>query len=247
MKMARSTYLLSFLMALTLLVFAGHEPGDLDDMITTPTNGYEVYYTNDPNNTADVMSDAEATDVADTMDPFVTRITGLGFGTPRFSYSPGEVHMYDSQNIGAAPEGSITLDSPSLRGRSEPDLRAVVDHEHFHHTQYRYINFNDWPSWGRWTVEGTARLMQDKLWNDLDANGGMLTFWGEVSNYMAQTDVRLVDQSYSACLFWQYLCEQLGTVHTEPEYGVDVIRRFWEETAGNSPDSLGAIKRMISH
>ncbi|MFB3787507.1 MAG: C25 family cysteine peptidase [bacterium] len=245
--MPRSSYVLAFFMLLSLVVFAGHEPGDLDDMITTPGNGYEIYYTNDPNNTVDVMADAEANDVADTMDPFVTRITGLGFGTPHFSYSPGEVHMYDSQNIGAAPEGSITLDSPSLRGRNEPSLRAVTDHEHFHHTQYHYINFNDWPSWGRWTVEGTARLMQDKLWNDLDADGGMLTFWGEISNYMAQTDVRLVDQSYSACLFWQYLCEQLGTVHTEPEYGVDVIRRFWEETDGESPDSLGAIKRMISH
>ena len=247
MNKMRSAGLLFGLMVFSLVVLAGHEPGDLDDMITTPIYGYEIYYTNDSNNTADFVSDALANDVADTMDPFVTRITGLGFKTPHFSYSPGEVHIYDSANVGSAPEGVITLDSPSMRGRDEPSLRAVTDHEHFHHTQFAYINFNDWPSWGRWSIEGTARMMQDKLWNDLDANGGMLTFWGEVSNYMAQTDVRLVDQSYSACLFWQYLCEQLGTVHTEPEYGVDVIRRFWEETDGRSPDSMGAIKRMISH
>ncbi|MDX9753028.1 MAG: VWA domain-containing protein [bacterium] len=222
------------------------EPGDLDDLITTPTYGYEVYYTNDPNNTSDFMPDNEAQNAADSLDAFVDRITDLGFRVPHFSADPPEVHIYDSNNIGTAPESVITLDSPNMRGRDEPSMRLVMDHEHFHHTQYAYINFADWATWGRWVVEGTARLMQDKLWNDLDANAGVITFWEEVDDYMASTHTRLTDLSYATCLFWQYLCEQIGTVNTEPQQGVDVIRRFWEETDGRSPDSMGALKRMLS-
>ncbi len=232
--------------AVCLYAFADLEPADLEDSIVTDTYSYEVYYTNDPTNNADFFSDAQAQDMADALDPFIDRITGLGFRMPSFSADPEEVHIFDSGNIGTAPNNRITMDSPSLRGRNEPSLRLVLDHEHFHHTQYAYINFNDWPSWGQWTVEGTARLMQDKLWDDLDANGGFITFWSEVQDYMNNADTRLPDLSYKSALFWQYLCEHIGSVQQEPQQGVDVIRRFWEETDGQSPDSIAALKRTIS-
>jgi len=236
---------------LTILCFspiaiAANEPADLDDKITTPTYGYEVYYTNDATNLADFISDADANDVADSLDPFVDRIVGLGFKTPNFTVTPEEIHIFDSGNVGQAWNSHITLDSPNLSGQTEPALRLVTDHEHFHQTQFAYIKFNQWASWGAWNVEGTARLMQDKLWNDLDGNLGILTFWQEISTYMTKTTTRLQNLSYSSCLFWQYLCEQLGTVQTEPEYGTDVILRFWQETDGKAPDGMGALRRTIN-
>ena len=246
MKGMKQVLCVLFTAILASTALAALEPADLTDLITTSIEGYEIYYTNDAGNASDFFSDASATDIANTADPFVQRITALGFKHPWFSVTPEEIHIYDSANIGTAPENRITIDSPNLRNVNEPGLRTVIDHEHFHHTQFAYIKFNDWPSWGRWTVEGTARLMQDKLWNDLDANAGVITYWGEVSTYLANTQTSIIDQSYAACLFWQYLCEQVGKVKTEPEYGVDVILDFWKETDGQSPDSLAAAKRMIS-
>ena len=74
---------------------------------------------------------------------------------------------------------------------SEPFIRSAVAHELFHHVQYNYINFNDWPSWGGWTVDGTARLMEDKITLDNDITPGNTWYVGEVNGYPGQSQPHL--------------------------------------------------------
>ena len=78
------------------------------------------------------------------------------FANPFFSADPNDTCISDSANLGTAPENRITLDSPGLVTRPEPFIRNVVAHELFHHIQYSYIDFSEWPSWGGWTIEATV-------------------------------------------------------------------------------------------
>ena len=106
-----------------------------------------------------------------------------------------------------------------MNGQPEPFIRFVMGHEMFHHVEYAYIDFDEWPSWGAWTVEGFARAMEEKMWLDTDINAGNSFFVGEVANYMANPNQTLMDISYTSAPFWAYLSEQLGTFDVELHAG----------------------------
>lgn len=129
-------------------------------------------------------------------------------------------------------------------------MRVILGHELFHHVQYSYFDFDDWPAWGGWTVEGTARIMQDKAYSDLDAGAAdaacCCSYSGEIANYLGNTNRTLWDISYTTALFWNYLTEQLGSTATEPQRGADFIRRYWEMTEDKEPDSIGVLRDAIS-
>ncbi len=233
-------------------VWSSECPGDLDDradVVSNPAgNDYDVYFTDDDTTSSDYFPRLRAEWVRDALenahDIYVSPIHN--FKNPYFSVDPNDTCIFDSKNIGTANKKRITLDSPSLDTAAEPYLRNVVAHELFHHVQFHYINFNQWPSWGAWTVEGTARAMEDKLWNDNDTTPANTLFIGQVNNYLGNPNRTLMDISYSSALFWTYLTEQLGTPFPEPARGVNVIRTFWQNTDGNSPDSMKYLRQAIN-
>jgi Mg-chelatase subunit ChlD len=127
-------------------------------------------------------------------------------------------------------------------------MRGVIGHELFHHIQYEAIDFDNWATWGSDPVEGTARVMQDKLYSDLDADAGCITYLSEVNNYLGDPSRTMWGLAYTTALFWNYLMEQLGNDRAEPGVGTDFIREFWQnaEDAGSNRDFLGTLRATIT-
>ncbi len=136
---------------------------------------YDVYFTDDSSPRWTIFPHPRAEWVRDALVNSHNIYLGTphNFRPPYFNDSPNDTCIFDSANTASAPHGRITVDSPHLRASSEPFIRSAVAHELFHHVQYSYINYNDRPSWGGWTVEGTARLSwrtKNTLDNDITPN-----------------------------------------------------------------------------
>lgn len=270
-KVVLPVLLLALIGLFPSLLLANH-PSPLPDVINTPSFNYAVNYTNDnpydPNNIMpgddlNYFPDALAQNVADalhnnntavpgTPNGYHTGYTNLGFQTPEFGGTPRNTMIFDCSQHGGcdsgnAPADRINLPAPMYITRSEPCTRLVMGHELFHHVQYAYITFGKWTQWGSMPVEGTARMMQDKIYNDLDANAGCITYRGEVNGYLGNPNQTLWNASYASALFWNYLAEQFGDVTDEPQRGVDVIEQFWSnaEASNSSPDTVAAIRKTI--
>ena len=227
-------------------------PSNLDDSIAFSAVGdnYLVEYTNDSTD-GDFFGDITAQNVANALQGSHQRYVNLGFNAPFFNTNPNEVCLFDSSDTGGANFCTISIDV-SVNGLAEPCVRLVSDHEGFHHVQYSYINNGSTScggcggTWGKWTCEGSARMMQDALWDDLDANAGCITFLAEINQYLASPNTSLTNASYKAALWWQYARYQLGTTAGEPQRGVDFIETFWSNTDPTSPDSLQVLRDTIA-
>lgn len=258
--------LVLLLAILAPLIASANHPTPLPDTITTPSFNYNVRFTNDnppPATDGNFFPSAQAQNIANALNNnnpstagnpngYHNGYTDLGFRAPDFGGTNRDVNVFDCSmhggcDSGNAPADRIQMPSTTYSGSSESCLRTVIGHELFHHVQYAYITFGKWTQWGGVPVEGTARLMQDKIFGDLDGNAGCITYNGEVGNYMANPNQTLWNISYTSAIFWNYLMEQLGTDTTEPHRGVDFIRRFWENAAANndSPDLIGTIRQTI--
>jgi len=229
------------------------KPAQLQDRIPangTTANGYVTWYTDDnpgPPPDVDYFPAARAQDVHDAHEAAHARYILYGFDAPEYSAFPQETHIYDSLNGGSAPHDRITLDAPSKRNLPEPRNRSTILHELFHHVEYNYIVYNQWTSWGGWTIDGTARMMEDKTFLDLDTDTPNTLYFGEVNGYLNNPTRTLTDLSYAACLFWNYLTEQYGANPADFHVGTEVIRTFWERCDGHSPDSLKYLDETIAH
>jgi len=180
---------------------------------------------------------------------------GAGFLAPSFAGGDGsrptdvkDCSPHGGCDSGNAPEASINLPAFTYICASDPCIRLVLGHELFHHTQYAYISFGNWVSWGSTPVEGTARMMQDKIYSDLDADDGCITYLGAVEDWMNNPDRDVWASSYTSALWWNYLSEQFGTPAAEPGYGVDFIRTFWERAQANntSPNTPETVRESIA-
>ncbi|GAB4284870.1 MAG: hypothetical protein Kow0092_39160 [Deferrisomatales bacterium] len=226
-------------------------PSDLGDVINTPIFGYQVSYTNDDNTDPDFFSTTQANRVADALDSHYQEFVDLGFLAPFFNSDPEEVCCYDSSNVGGADYCQISLDTPFLQPETEACIRLVTGHELFHHVEYAYINNGSTScggcsgTWGRWTCEGTARMMQDQIFTDLDQDAGCITFLDEINDYLANPNLSMTSASYKFALGWKYFAEQLGTTPGEPGRGSDFIETFWANTDPTSPDSLQVLRDTI--
>ena len=259
--------LLAVLLALLLpgLAQATH-PTPLPDDQTTPNFTYHVHYTNNnppPAVDLNYLPTAQAVNMANALDNndvpaagtpngYHRGYTDLGFGAPDFAGAERQVQVFDCGphggcDSGNAPADRINMPATGYAGASEACIRLVLGHELFHHVQYGYITFGKWSVWGGAPVEGTARLMQDKIYNDLDGNAGCITYGGEANGYLGDPNRTLWNISYTSALFWNYLTEQLGTNNTDPNIGADFIRRFWQNAQTNnaSPDTVGTIRQSI--
>ncbi|MBY8985350.1 MAG: VWA domain-containing protein [Candidatus Lokiarchaeota archaeon] len=110
----------------------------------------------------------------------------------------------------------------------------IAGHELFHICQLAHPGFFTC----KWVLEGQARMIQDKLSEWLDHNDGTergASFVGQSQEYLGgahKSDLTTI--SYSACLFWQYYCEQFGSDYTDPDYGVDAISTYWSSSVNPS-------------
>jgi len=236
-------------------------------LINTTNDSYSVDYTPDdgvapltgaefPQAQAQRLADALSnTNAATTGNPngLHNGYLGEGFDAPDFDGSPRRVYVLDCTMVsggcdtGDAPADRIRMPVASYRTQTEQCLRVAVGHELFHHIQFGKIGFDNWSTWGGDPVEGTARVMQDKVYNDLDLQGGCITYLSEINNYLNDPATTLWGRSYTTALFWNYLMEQLGGDRVEPGIGTDVIREFWDnaEAAGSNRDFLATLRTTI--
>ncbi len=249
-----------------------NHPSPLPDTMNTAANNYTINFTNDnPYNPAapapgfdmNFMPDAQAQNMANALsngnaasagnpNGYHDGYTNLGFLAPNFGGANRPVFTFDCGahggcDSGNAPADRINMPATGYIDKAENCIRVVLGHELFHHVQYAYITFGNWPAWGGDPVEGTARLMQDKIFSDLDGSGGCITYKGEVNNYLGNPNRTLFGLSYTTALFWNYLMERFGTVAQEPQIGVDFITRFWQnaQTNNGSPDFPGTLRETI--
>lgn len=225
---------------------AGNLTNRADVFQSTPGNDYDVYY-NNSTMSPDFFPAANAGWARDAL--FRSHhvfVNTNGFDAPRFSAAPNDTCIFAGAPCWAnAPENRIQL-STCTSTLNEPFTRSVVNHELFHHVQYAYINFGDWPAWGGWAIEGTPPAMEDRSFADTDNNAANCRFVGDVNGFLGNPNVTLTDRNYDASLFWSYLAEQFGSVTSEPNRGVDVIRDFWARCRGNSPDSIRFVRDVIA-
>ena len=227
-------------------------PSNLDDSIAFIAVGdnYLVEYTNDSTD-GDFFGVITAQDVANALQGSHQQFVNQGFNAPFFNTNPNETCLFDSSDTGGANFCTISIDV-NVNGAAESCVRLVTDHENFHHVQYAYINNGSSScggcsgTWGQWTCEGSARMMQDALWDDLDTNAGCITFLAEINQYLANPNNSLTNASYKAALWWQYARYQLGTTAGEPQRGVNFIETFWSNTDPTSPNSLQVLRDTIA-
>ncbi|WP_028645533.1 choice-of-anchor X domain-containing protein [Nocardioides sp. URHA0020] len=233
---------------------------------TSPSNGYTVTYTPDdgmvPLTAAEfpqLQAQRLATALSNNNAVTPGNPAGLhngyaaqGFDAPDFAGSPRQILALDCTTIGGcdsgnAPADRINMPVANYRSSAEDCLRLVVGHELFHHIQYESIGFGNWSTWGADPVEGTARVMQDKLYSDLDNNAGCITYLAQVNNYLGDPSRTMWGLSYTTALFWNYLMERLGNDRAEPGVGTDFIREFWQnaQDAGSNRDFLGTLRTTI--
>lgn len=257
------------LASILLLAPALAAAATLDDVITTPNFPYDVRFTNDnPYNCAapppgadpDYMPTAQAQNIADALDNddpaapgdpngYHTGHVDLGFPSPVFLGPGTEVFVSDCApgcDSGNAPADRINMPTSIYCTSSERNIRRVAGHEHFHHVQFTYITFGQWLNWGRTAIEGSARMMEDQVYADIDGDPAM-GFQNEAANYLGNPNQDFWASSYRAALGWKYAAERYGNVAAEPQVGVDFIRRFWENAQANnaSPDTPGTFDQTV--
>lgn len=234
------------------------------DVINTTNDNYVVNYTPDdgmaPLTNAE-FPQAQAQRIADALSNTSASTPGnpngyhngyddLGFDAPDFGGTDRDVNVIDCAggcDSGSAPGDQIKMPADMYRAKSEACLRLVIGHELFHHIQYESIGFGNWSTWGSDPVEGTARVMQDKVFTDLDNDAGCITYLSQVNDYLGSPDVTLWGRAYTTALFWNYLMEQLGADRAEPHVGTDFIRQFWQnaQDAGDDRDFLQTLRDTI--
>ena len=164
-------------------VLANECPGNLvnnaDVINNPPGNDYDVYYRDDTTS-VDHCPPARAWWVSNALlnshNVFVDNTHN--FLNPYFSVVPNDTCIYNLGApglLGSANRSVIKIDSGMVNNSTEPFVRNTVSHELFHHVQYHYhINPDQWPSWGSWTIEGTAAAMEDKTFLDIDTDWSSL-------------------------------------------------------------------------
>lgn len=239
-------------------------------IINSTNDGYSVDYTPDdgmnpltaaefPDLQAQRILDAKSNTNTSTLgnpNGYHNGYTSLGFVDPDFDGDPRRTFVMDCSTLsggcdsGMANHTQIVMPAAMYRNASEACVRAVIGHELFHHIEYGSVGFDNRSAWGKDSLEGTARVMQDRIYSDLDttSNAGCAgDYLNEVNNYLATPGTTLWGRSYTTALFWSYLMEQLGQDTAEPTAGADFMVKFWANAgaAGDNRDLLATIRKTI--
>ena len=123
--------------------------------------------------------------------------------------------------------------------KNERGVQGTPLHELFHRVQYHYDKGPE----EKWSYEGSACTMQDKVYGGPDSLDALVdSSYVRRSNHYLNSPNRvdyddyggsiagLRSASYYAGLFWTYFMQTCGTVDEEPELGMDALRIYWEQT-----------------
>ncbi|HMN28919.1 MAG TPA: VWA domain-containing protein, partial [Caldilineaceae bacterium] len=201
-----------------------------------------VYY-----NTANTTT-VQATTVADHIQAYWDRYeTDFGFVEPL--HNPKlEVRIINNAGCNGGTNAGInflTINNGCFM--TAEIIQQTSGHELFHRVQ---LGYGDDLSAGLWLFEGTARVMEDQTFANLDNWPGALTapfsFNRQVNEYLLNPNVDITSdpQRYNSALWWKYFSEQFGTIVTEPQRGVDAIRQLWEAT--QTQDNIAAVNLALS-
>lgn len=221
---------------------------------TTPNNHFDIsYYDSDVTDYDANCTLAEIQDLGILLEDLrALYVNNFGLEAPATNF---DVRIFNFTGI---PNGSgwcskIKLDPYWLGPRwmdygtgdifftpTDTEKISIPAHELFHVIQcISYGGTN--PSWTamKWIIEGQARMMQDKIDIDVDQSvGDKYDYFSECNYFLGNTKTSLLDQSYSACLFWNYITEQYGGTtaffQNEPYIGIDLITEFWDIAHSNS-------------
>ncbi len=161
-----------------------------------------------------------------------------------YDCAPGGEHDDEDCDNGQAQGSRIRLPATRYCSASERSLRRVTGHEMFHHVQFMYDG--GYTAWGKVPYEGTARMMEDHIYADIDGDSGA-AFVSESNKYLGAPDIDFWESSYQSALGWKHLAEQYGTIATEPQIGVNFVRRFWDNLdATEDPDVPGTIQQTLT-
>jgi uncharacterized protein YegL len=180
----------------------------------------------------------------------------LGFRAPSFDGRDDEIYIWACQpggphdgadcDNGNAERIRINLPSTKYCSSSERNLRRVTGHELFHHIQYEYAGIEGYVPWGKTLYEGTARMMEDHLYADLDGWQDS-QFMKEAGKYLDWTNRTFWDLDYSAALGWKHLSETYAGYPDEVYVGTEFIRELWERVGNmDKPDVPGAVQNTIA-
>ena len=137
--------------------------------------------------------------------------------------------------------------APGEFGGAPPleSLQVTAAHEFFHAIQLGYSAGHD-----SWMSEGTAALIEDVVYDEIDDNYQYLT-----SSSLRQPHVPLNRNKnpyhYGVWIFWRFLTE-LPSAPEGPALGIDVVRETWEQAAfdgANAPAlrSLFAVTKALGN
>lgn len=161
----------------------------------------------------------------------------------------GHVTTYDAsagQFVCAWQHTEFDRDLVTVTNTTESWRRNVGVHEFFHLLQYNYRTAAGWFDSQSWVIEGQAVTVSDKIFavNDEAQEGYYLNAW-----YYLYNPSNLLESSYDAGLFWNYMAEQYGAVTTEPGRGMDALREYWEavQALGGSGNDLEAFDLALDN
>ncbi len=168
--------------------------------------------------------------------------------------------LYDIEYLGLAYGNASgeELDTSWMLTQA-PEPRGTVLHELWHNTQYAYG-----VSAGKWLVEGQARMLQDKVFDDLDNRVGsryhnsVAAYLGNTTyvnwedrdddgvNEFAQAD-GLLGASYNAPLWWTYVAAQAGTLYAGTAGdGMDALEAVLEQAGDHGRQGVSAVNRVLN-
>ncbi len=235
------------LVSLSVLVPCSASAKTLNETIHTSDHDYAIKYRNrDSTDTAWYTSDGDAQDIADHFDPD----SGDGIHDKHDNYSLREpkpsrrdVKLEADSGNPRANYTRILLPVSMLNsvGHNSLVAKGITTHEGHHICQYEYIGPDS--SYAKNTMnpmgfEGPAVAIQDAYFSSMDDllstgnYGWTQASW--LSGYLDTTgggdnhdDYFWGNNGYESALFWKYLMEQFGSTRTEPQVGIDVIRKFY--------------------
>jgi len=239
-KIALSIFCLSMILCMHACTAVTIDP-DLEDSQLTTNGHFRIHYT-DGNPTSHPEKNVTSTNIND-LDFQLEDVYAIYTdpnGDFRFkdpttgNVMPIQIHPIDGGGEAFLYGTDRWIDLAPTIFNNPLSREAVTLHEMLHQVQWTYGL-----EWGLFVAEGTARMMQDKLYNDLDQSGGteMAAYLPEANYFLDMgTDNTLTNIAYDACLFWTYFTEQYGTVTTAPQVGVDAIRVLYENYGSGSDD-----------
>jgi len=207
---------------------------------------YNIFYTTEAGD-SDRVSEGDVDDMeAMILSGYDAYVNVMNFPAPHQAGLP-EYDVILKDDWYYAEPSCIVMHAPGIRNNPETTTRYIWAHELFHGIQRTYMcDVRDCDSgyigstFGKWVAEGTADVMMDKVYSDIDDLSGGTTFEASSRNALTSPEDSFFDRSYSGCLFWNYLMEQLGAIDVEPRIGVDFMRRFWDTVAANGQDGSAA-------